>query len=289
MMHHALYLPVFGEFADAALLASLAADAEEAGWDGVFTWDHIAVWFAAAAPVVDATVAVTAMACSTRRIRLGALVTPLARRRPQKVARETATLDVLSGGRLVVGVGLGQNEHEFEAFGEDSDLIERGDRLDEALDVVTGLWSGAEIEHRGRHFTAVGRFRPTPLQRPRIPIWVAGAWPHRRPFRRAARYDGVVAMLAEPGPFDTPPEVYREALAFMRPLRPDPDAPFDVTHVHGDPDRDRERRRGKVGAYEEAGVSWWLEDVGPWRWGCDPLGRWPVDDMRAFVREGPAR
>ncbi len=288
-MQHAVYLPVFGEFADAALLAALAADAERSGWDGAFTWDHIAMWFDAQAPVVDVTVALAAVAAATERVRFGALVTPLARRRPQKVARETATLDRLSGGRLVVGVGLGQNEHEFEAFGEGAELAERGDRLDEALDLLTALWSGDAIDHRGRHFRAAGTFTPTPVQRPRIPIWVAGAWPHPRPFRRAARYDGVVAMLAEPGPFDTPPDVYRDALAFMEPWRPDPDAPFDVTHVHGDPDLDLDRRRARVGPYAEAGVTWWLEDVAPWRWECDPRGPWPVEDMREFIREGPAR
>lgn len=288
-MRHAVYLPVFGAFADAALLAELAADAESAGWDGVFTWDHVAMWFAADAPVVDATVALGAIAAATRSVRFGALVTPLARRRPQKVARETASLDHLSGGRLVVGVGLGANEHEFEAFGEEPDPVRRGHLLDEALDVLTALWSGDPVDHRGAGFTARGRFLPTPVQRPRIPIWVAAAWPHRRPLRRAARFDGLVAMLAAPGPFDTPPEVYREALAIIDRLRPDPSAPFDVTHVHGDPDTDLDRRRSRVEPYAETGVTWWLEDVGPWRWECDPLGSWPLAAMRDFVRAGPAR
>jgi hypothetical protein len=287
-MRHAVYLPTFGAFSDPALLADVAAEAEQAGWDGVFIWDHLAMWFAAEAPVTDTTVALAAIARATERVEFGALVTPLARRRPQKVARESVALDHLSAGRLVLGVGLGMNEHEFEAFGEEADLRARGDRLDEALDVVTALWRGAPVEHTGGHHVARGEFHPRPARRPRIPIWVAGAWPHRRPFRRAARFDGMVPMLAEPGPFDTPPHVYREALELISPLRPDPDAPFDVAHTHGDPDTDLDRRRARIDPYREAGVTWWMEDVGPWRFGAEPLGTWPLGTMRAFVGAGPA-
>jgi alkanesulfonate monooxygenase SsuD/methylene tetrahydromethanopterin reductase-like flavin-dependent oxidoreductase (luciferase family) len=288
-MRHAVYLPVMGEFADAALLSEMAGEADRAGWDGVFIWDHVAMWWDRAAPVVDATVALGAIAIATNRVRFGALVTPLARRRPHKFARETASLDRLSGGRLVVGVGLGANEHEFDALGEESDDRRRADLLDEGLDVVMRLWSGEPVEHDGAHHRVSAQFLPVPLQQPRIPVWVAAAWPHRRPLRRAARFDGVVPMLAEPGPYDTPPDVYRELLEVIRPLRTDPSAPFDVTHVHGDPDIDLDRRKVGVARYADAGPTWWLEDVGPWRWGVEPLGPWPLDDMRSFIRAGPAR
>jgi len=174
-VQHALYLPVFGEFADAARLAAIASEAEEAGWDGVFIWEHLAMWWDRALPVVDTTVALTAISVATERIRFGALVTPLARRRPAKLAREMVSIDHLSSGRLMVGVGLGSNEHEFEALGEESDMRTRGEMLDEALEVVTGLWSGEEIAHRGIHYRAGGCFLPRPVQEPRIPIWVAGS------------------------------------------------------------------------------------------------------------------
>ncbi len=193
-MRHALYLPPFGEFADPHVTVALAVAAEEAGWDGIFLWDHMWRPASGGLAIADTWITLAAMASVTDRVRLGPTVTPLSRRRPQKVAREAVTLDHLSDGRLTLGIGLGVNTGgELERFGECADEAVQAERLDEALEVILGLWSGEEIDHRGRHFTVDHvRFLPRPVQQPRIPIWGAarGAG-NLKPLRRAARLDGL--------------------------------------------------------------------------------------------------
>ena len=190
LVHHALFVAPFGELADARVLADFARQAEARGWDGMFLWDHIQ-WQPGLA-VADPWVCLTAIATATERIRFGLLVTPLTRRRPQEVARQTATLDRLSRGRLVVGVGLGHDRMgELSAFGEIVDPPTQARRLDEALELITALWTGGEVNHRGDHYMADGvAFTPTPLQQPRIPIWVAGRTTNIGPTRRSSRWDG---------------------------------------------------------------------------------------------------
>jgi alkanesulfonate monooxygenase SsuD/methylene tetrahydromethanopterin reductase-like flavin-dependent oxidoreductase (luciferase family) len=193
-MRHALYLPPFGEHADPHVVVDLAVAAEEAGWDGIFLWDHM--WRPASdvLDVADTWIMLAAIAAVTKHLRLGPTVTPLSRRRPQKVAREAVTLDRLSDGRLTLGVGLGvDTAGELRRFGESAVETEQAERLDEALEVILGLWSGEEVDHHGRHFTADRvRFLPRPVQRPRIPIWGAARGPgNSKPLRRAARLDGL--------------------------------------------------------------------------------------------------
>jgi alkanesulfonate monooxygenase SsuD/methylene tetrahydromethanopterin reductase-like flavin-dependent oxidoreductase (luciferase family) len=225
-----LYLAPFDELADARLLAELAAAAEVAGWEGVFLWDHI-LWDPPTRAVVDPWVAMTAMALATERVRLGAMVTPLARRRPAKLARETATLDVLSGGRLTVGIGLGGDRGgEFSRFGEELDPKARAVLLDERLATLQGLWE---------------EFEPRPVQRPRIPVWAGMKWPHRRPLKRAARLDGVF-----PVDVDTPGDL-RDLLDALGPVGPDYDVV--ITQAPGtDP-----------APWEAAGATWLLTGFGP--------------------------
>jgi len=180
----AIFVAPFGELADPRRLADLAVAAEDRGWDGFFVWDHIR--YTDVGPVADPWVALSAVACATESVRIGPLVTPLARRRVHKLARETVTLDHLSGGRLVLGVGLGSDSHgELGPFGEESDPRERARLLDDGLERLTAYWGG--------------EFEPSPVQRPRIPIWVAARWPNRRPVRRAARWDGLFPIDL-PGP-----------------------------------------------------------------------------------------
>ncbi len=193
-MLHALYLPPFGEFADPHVTVELAVAAEEAGWDGIFLWDHMWRRPSEYLEVADTWITLAAIASVTQRLRLGPTITPLSRRRPHKVAREAVTLDHLSDGRLTLGVGLGVNTGgELERFGECAEERVQAERLDEALEVILGLWSGEEINHHGRHFTADHiRFLPTPVQRPRIPIWGATTGTgSAKPLRRAARLDGL--------------------------------------------------------------------------------------------------
>jgi alkanesulfonate monooxygenase SsuD/methylene tetrahydromethanopterin reductase-like flavin-dependent oxidoreductase (luciferase family) len=171
-----IFVAPFDELVDPGQLAELAGLAERRGWDGLFLWDHVN-YRAPVRAVADPWIALAAIACTTERLRLGPMVTPLSRRRVQKVARETVTLDQLSHGRLTLGVGLGSDRNgELEPFGEVVDPRERAQLLDERLERLDAFWSG--------------EFEPPPVQRPRIPVWVAGRWPNRRPMRRAARWDG---------------------------------------------------------------------------------------------------
>ncbi|MFC7586355.1 LLM class flavin-dependent oxidoreductase [Nonomuraea antimicrobica] len=183
MVRFAVGLPNVGAFGDPALLVDLAVAAEEHGWDGVFLWDHL-IYPDPAWPVVSPTVVLSAIAARTRRVRIGVLMVALPRRRPQMVAKETATLDVLSGGRLVFGAGLGSQDAEYADFGEDPDLKARAARLDSGLEEVTRLW---------------GRLPPSPVQRPRIPVWCPGRWPTRAGFRRAVWWDGAMPTFRDYG------------------------------------------------------------------------------------------
>ena len=131
-MRFGILLPNVGEFASPRTLVDLAVAAEVAGWDGVFLWDMLSLSFDEEPwPAANQWIAMAAVAQRTERILFGPLVTPLARRRPAKVARETVTLDHLSQGRLILGVGLGGAEREFDDFGEDSDPKVRASKLDE--------------------------------------------------------------------------------------------------------------------------------------------------------------
>jgi alkanesulfonate monooxygenase SsuD/methylene tetrahydromethanopterin reductase-like flavin-dependent oxidoreductase (luciferase family) len=214
-----LFLAPFDELVEPRLLAELAARAEAKGWDGVFLWDHIAYREPVRA-VADPWVALSAIALATERLRLGPLVTPLSRRRVQKLARETVTLDRLSEGRLVLGVGLGSDRNgELEPFGEVVEPRERARLLDERLDRLNAFWGG--------------EFEPPPVQRPRIPVWVAARWPARRPVRRAARWDGLF-------PIELPdPEALAVLGGEVEELRGDNAGPFDLVAEIGpgdDPD-----------------------------------------------------
>ena len=239
----------FGELADPRVLAGLAAAAEERGWDGFFVWDHIA-YRAPVRAVADPWVALAAVACATSRVRIGPMVTPVSRRRVHKLARETVTLDLLSSGRLIFGVGLGSvRNNELEPFGEVVDPRERARLLDQGLDDLARYWAG--------------EFEPVPVQQPRIPVWVAAEWPHRRPVGRASRWDGLFP-IGLPGP-----EALAELVGEIRESRPAAD-PFDVG-VGVAPDAD-------PGPWERAGATWTVTDFG-----FQPT----LAQVRAVVDAGP--
>jgi alkanesulfonate monooxygenase SsuD/methylene tetrahydromethanopterin reductase-like flavin-dependent oxidoreductase (luciferase family) len=272
----AVGLPNVREYGDPALLVELGHEAELAGWDGVFIWDHLD-YREPEAPVADPWIAVAGLADRTQRIALGVMVCALARRRPSKVAREAASLDVLSGGRLRFGAGLGSlAEEEFAAFGEDPDPRVRAARLDEALDIVAGLWSGEPFSYEGEHHVVrSAQFLPTPLQRPRIPIWIAGRWPARPPFRRAARWDGVFPTHRDVGHAETmTPEQLAEIVAYTRSHRA-ADGPFDVVMEGQSEGTDVAR----IDSYARVGLTWWIEKLG-WFRGS-------LAEMRARIAAGP--
>jgi alkanesulfonate monooxygenase SsuD/methylene tetrahydromethanopterin reductase-like flavin-dependent oxidoreductase (luciferase family) len=278
-MHFGIDLPISGDYADVRLLAALAREAEDAGWDGFFVYDSIAS--GTPEPLIDPWIALAAIALATTRLRFGILVTPLARRRPWKVAREAATLDHLSNGRLTIGVGLGGGRHDFDDLGEEADAKRRAAMLDEGLDVLAGLWSGEPFSYSGRHYRLRdAQFLPRPIQQPRRPIWVGGIWPNRAPFRRAARWDGVFPHYRGPeGPAMMPVDALRELVSFVGQFRQAP-GPFDVVLRNKAPSGDRARDADTAAAYAEAGLTWWLEGI---------EGRPRLSDMRARIREGPPR
>ena len=286
-MKFGIYLPNFGSFGDARLLAEIAVEAERAGWDGCFIWDHLVR--SIVAPVADPWVALAAMAAATSRIRIGALVTPLARRRPWKVARETVTLDRLSRGRLVFGLGLGGASGqtvEWENFGEETDLSARARKMEEALEILTGLWSGKPFAYAGKYFMVKESiFLPPSLQQPRIPVWVGGSWPHKAPFRRAARWDGAIPLV-NPEPGETELELVRDVIRFLRDTRGSLEN-FDIVFGTPPAPRDGNRAEETVGPYRDAGVTWWNEQMYPIHFGGEWTGDWPLDAMIRLVRQGP--
>ena len=271
-MRSGLFIPPFDALADPAVVARLSAEAEEAGWHGVFVWDNLRF----VEPVVDVAdpwITLAALATATQRIRLGPMVTPLARRRPVKVARETATLDRLSAGRLTLGVGLGSDgfASEYSMTGEELDDRRRASMLDESLDILAAAWSGEVVRHRGEHYTVDGMsFLPRPVQRPGVPVWVAGYYGKPKPMQRAARYQGFFPLgLERP---DQLAEIVADLAALRREAGSDLTEPYDVV-VALPPGDD-------PAPYATAGATWWLVEF-PW----DAPS---VDQVRAVIGEGPA-
>lgn len=256
-MRFGVYIPLSGEY-DIRSLAALAVEVEEAGWDGLFVWDNLAATFDGSGRVADTTVALSVIAAATTRVRFGALVTPVPRRRPWKLAKECATLDVLSEGRLVLGVGSG-GRWDFLPFGEGDVGPARGRALDEGLEVIDRLWREQDVGFSGTEFRLeYATLAPPPVQRPRIPIWVGGYWPGVRPFARAARWDGCAPVRA--GTFFeqlTPAELAdcRACVAGQRNAPGD----FDMIFFHTRTARERDA----VAHYADAGATWWLESALP--------------------------
>jgi alkanesulfonate monooxygenase SsuD/methylene tetrahydromethanopterin reductase-like flavin-dependent oxidoreductase (luciferase family) len=276
-MKYGLDIATDGDYCDPRALADLAVEAECAGWDGFFVWDVLFAEGSMDKPIADPWITLSAVAMATSRIRIGAFMTPLARRRPSNVAREVATLDLLSGGRVTFGAGLGYQGFEFTAFGEDDDPRIRAEKLDEGLEVVTRLWTGDPVTYHGKHCHLTdARMLPRPVQTPRPPVWVAGYWPNRKPFQRAARWDGVyVGTLTAQGE-ELSPEHTRELTAYLKEQRGDR-GPLDVA-VSGVSEPDPVEGASQVEAYDKAGATWWVE-----------LSREELPEMRERIQAGPPR
>lgn len=287
--HYAIDLPNFGSLGDPHRFAAIARMAEEAGWDGVFLWDHLNRPYAL--PVFDPWIVLTAVAMRTTTIRLGTMITPLARRRPWVLARQTASLDHLSRGRLILGVGLGSaggREVEWAAFGEELDLRKRAKQLDEGLAVLTGLWRGEPFAYQGAYYDVDSApFLPVPYQRPRIPIWIGGTWPNHAPFRRAARWDGVIPDLAKSDGDRV--ETFRQAVAYTL-SHHQGDQPMEAVFI-ADPKPGQSRSAQIVDAERvvEAGATWWLADLSPDKFGAAWTDPWPETAMLGYIKKGPPR
>lgn len=262
-MRFSVNIPNFGDFADPRTVAKLAVAAEQAGWDGLFVWDHVLHRKHGGRPFGDPWMLLTAAALATSRIRLGTLVTPVARRRPQQLARQVATLDALSGGRVTFGAGLGGPvEDEYASFGDTTDPKVLAERLDEGLDLLQRYWTGEPVNHDGQHYQARDvTLLPATAQRPRPPVWVAGFWPNRPPMRRAARWDGAVPLFNDAKHGHMPPiGQVRDLVAYVRQQREDrPDAPFDIVLGGATPGDDAAKTSDLLGPLADAGATWWDE------------------------------
>ena len=260
---------------DVQLAVDLAREAEAAGWDGYFVWD--AVWS------TDPWVTLGAVAAVTERIRIGTMITPVSRRRPWKLAGETATVDRLSNGRLILAVGLGATDTGFVKFGEETDRRVRAELLDEGLDIITGLWQGQPFGYEGTHYHVkpedVHLTCPPPVQTPRIPIWVVGAWPRMKSMRRVLRYDGLLPnKISAKGKHEqvTPDDV-RAMRAYVEEKRT-LDTPFDIVMEGSTPGDDSDAAASIVQPWADAGATWWIEAL----WGTQVM-----DEVRARIQQGP--
>lgn len=278
-VRYGLYVPDFGKSAFPRTMANLAYEAEQAGWDGFFLWDHILEWNERV-PIFDSFTILAAISMRTERIRIGTTITPLPRLKPWIVSKQVATLDHLSGGRMVLGVGLGNPEStDYARFDESPDVRVLAEELDESLAIITGLWSGKPFSFSGKHYRIKETlFLPSPVQKPRVPIWVGGGWPRAGPFLRAARWDGVVPIIL-PEKLPNPSEI-QEIVAYIKKHRSSLEG-FDVVEINWTTGVNRKANARKVSYYAEAGVTWWLESLYTMR---DSPER-----MLERIRRGPPR
>lgn len=265
---------------DARTAADFAHDAEQAGWDGFFVWES--VWG------IDAWVSLTAAAMRTERIRLGTMLTPISRMRPWKLASETVTLDNLSNGRVILAVGLGAPDTGFAAFGEVTDRKTRAELLDEGLDILTGLWQGQPFNYSGKHYTITETTfspPPPPVQQPRIPIWVVGAWPRQKSMRRVLRYDGLLpSVLDDNGQArQADPDDIRAMAAYITANRAGT-TPFDIIVEGETPGDDPASAAATVQPWAAAGATWWLET----RWNLVDAANGQAQ-VRERIQQGPPR
>jgi len=256
-MRYGLLAANLGSYSDPRNVVRLAQTAESAGWESLLVWDHLGfVW---GPPAADPWVTLAAVAASTTKLLIGTGITPVPRRRPHVLAHEVATLDILSGGRVIFGAGLGGVPSEFTAFGEEEAPRTRAEKLDEGLDLLRKLWSGERVDHRGRHYEVHDvAIAPPPVQQP-LPIWIGGNSTRAR--TRAARFDGWFADTSTAEDMSVTPDELSELAAHLP-----AGAGFDVV-VHGYSDQVEPR------TYEAAGATWWLEDVHDLRGSFDDLIR----------------
>jgi alkanesulfonate monooxygenase SsuD/methylene tetrahydromethanopterin reductase-like flavin-dependent oxidoreductase (luciferase family) len=252
----------------------LARAADAAGWDGVFTWDGIHVGDEIEA--YDPFALMAAFAVVTERVTLGAIIQPLSRRKPWEVARQTTTVDRMSGGRLVLPVGLGAlDDRGFGAVGEATDRRERAEMLDESLEILAGLWSGEPYGHQGKHYRFEPMaFRPAPVSG-KIPVWVVGAWPRLKSMARVLRHDGILPYV--PGA-DVTPEVVKEIRDWVA-ARRNLEA-FDIVIEGRTSADDRAKAADEVQPWVEAGATWWIES--DW-------STFDVEPIRRRIEAGPPK
>ncbi len=284
-MQYGIELPNQGVYGDIQTLVELATLAEQMGWDGLFIWDCV-LYGTDEAVVCDPWIALASIAVHTERLRFGALMTPLSRRRPWNVARQTVALDHLSHGRLIMGASIGDlHDRGFTHVGEVADARVRAEMLDEGLEILLGLWSGQKFNYDGKHYQIQEMtFLPPPVQSPRIPVWLGGYWPNKKPMRRAALFDGICPgkVRSDGTPDDLTPTDVENLKAYIASQRTT-DAPFDIVIGGQTAGADPVQAKTLVSSFARAGATWWLESAGAWP---ETLS---LDTMRARIRQGPPR
>jgi alkanesulfonate monooxygenase SsuD/methylene tetrahydromethanopterin reductase-like flavin-dependent oxidoreductase (luciferase family) len=276
----AIYMPNFGYSYNPLDFAELAKEAESAGWDGFFLWDHLVFMEGLEAPVLDPWITLSAIAMNTKKIKIGPLITPISRRRPWKLAREIISLDHLSNGRLIFGVGLGAPEYDFTTFGESFDNHIRAKKLDEGLEVLLGFLSGNDFSYEGDYYKIRNvKFKPAPLDG-KIPIWVAGMWPNKKPFLRASKFDGVFPIHAD-WPQNLTIEDVRKIKNLVFKNRPNSDR-YDII-IAGETPSNTAEGITIVEPYKKVGVTWWCEHINLFRF------KNSKEKMLKRVRWGPPR
>lgn len=272
-----------GKFSDIQEVIDLAVDAEEAGWDGFFPWDHIIHVGTGQVEMFDPWIVLAGVAARTKKIRLGPMITPLARRRPWKVARETVSLDNLSKGRLILGVGLGSTvNNDFERFGEERNVKIRAEKLDESLDILQGLWKGEPFAFKGKHYSIAENttFKPKPYgDKTKIPIWVGGgSWSWTtKPFQRAARYDGVFPEFKDKNG-EVVAKYYEKLSSFIKKHRGHTKN-FDFINLGKLPKRESNVKEYFKPIIESGVLNWWVERVYQWKG--------DIKEIREKIKEGP--
>lgn len=265
-------------------IPEMAAEAEAAGWDGVFIPDCISIDTSdyPPAPNYDPWILLALMAARTERIILGPMLAAVSRRRPWKLARETMTIDHLSRGRLVLPVGLGaaSDDAGFYKVGEEMSARGRAQLLDECLDILNGAWSGELFSHDGEQYHVQSmKLLPSTVQKPRIPVWVVGAWPREKSMQRVLLWDGIIPQKVGNGEEPMTPDDIRAIKAYVD-ARRTLTTPFDITWEGETPGDDRERAAAMVQPWIDAGITWWMES----RWSNTGLA-----EVRTRIRQGPPR
>lgn len=267
---------------DLRTIGDLAEEAEAAGWDALFISDALAIGTTEFPEFdfFDPWIGLAVMATRTKRIRIGTMLTPLPRRRPWKLARETMSIDHLSNGRLILGAGLGAAEHDggFFKVGEEMDIRLRAQRLDEGLAILTGLWTGKPFSFSGKHYRVDAMtMLPAPVQSPRIPIWVPGVWQKPKSMARALRWDGIIPQKYKSMSRMTAPEI--KALKQFVDEHREATTPFDIIAGGETSGTGKKQDAKKVQNFAKAGATWWLES----KW------TFSSDEIRKRIKQGPPR
>ena len=269
-----LLLPTGGPFKDPQTMAEIAKLSEDAGWDGIFLWDSIGP------SAVDVWIALAAISIKTEKIKLGNMVTAVARRRPWKLAKEAVAIDQLSKGRLIFGAGLG-DDAVFAPFGEDTNKIIRAQKLDEGLKLLNKIWSGEKVDFEGQHYQVKNVQYSKPIQEPRIPIWLGGLWPAKGPFKRAAKWDGMMPHTirsARDVSARLSVDEVKEIMKLIENHRSEPMDTFQLAMLSHTPE-DHVGAAAVIEPYIDHGMKWWVESTFEWRI--------PYDQALERIKKGP--